>query len=88
MRKIQQQFVIVMTTAIVMGISAPAMVIPQAAYANQGEEENSSPLDDCASDEVPAMIDGTMDCLRPEECKSFEIEGKVAKHCNFMMTDE
>lgn len=87
MRKIQQQFVIVITAAIVMGISAAAMVIPQAAYANQGEE-NSSPLDDCASDEVPAMIDGTMDCLRPEECKSFEMEGKAAKHCNFMMTDK
>jgi hypothetical protein len=87
MRKIQQQFVIVMIVAIVMYISAAAVVIPQAAYANQ-DEENLSPSDNCASDEVPAIIDRTMDCLRPEECKSFEIEGKVAKHCNFMMTDE
>ena len=53
------------------------MVIPQAAYAQQ-DEVNQSPLssdvDDCASDELPTSIDGTIRCMAPGECYSSEFE--------------
>ena len=58
---ILQQFVIVMTsvTAIIMGISTVAMIIPQAAYATEDKGNPSSSEDeDCSSDEIPASIDG------------------------------
>ena len=52
------------------------MVIPQAAYATQDEENKpqSSDDEDCGSDEVPASIDGTIECIGEGECKSFLIE--------------
>ena len=81
---ILQQFVIVMTsvTAIIMGISTVAMIIPQAAYATEDKENPSSSEDeDCSSDELPASIDGTIRCM---EHYSYEFEGKEVKHCNFM----
>ncbi len=91
MGKVPQQTVIVMTAAIVtivMWISTVAMVIPQAAYAQQDEANPSSlssDVDDCASDELPARIDGTIRCMDPGECYSseFEFDGEKAKHCNY-----
>ncbi|HZA62131.1 MAG TPA: hypothetical protein VE573_04615 [Nitrososphaeraceae archaeon] len=88
-----QQTVIVMTAAIVtivMWISTLAIVIPQAAYAQQ-DEINPSPLssldvdDNCASDQLPARIDGTIRCMDPGECYSseFEFDGEKVKHCNY-----
>jgi hypothetical protein len=71
---------------VVMWISTLAMVIPQAAYAQQ-DEVNPSPLssdvDDCASDELPASINGRTQCIRQGECYSEEFEGKEVKHCNY-----
>ncbi len=94
MGKVPQQTVTVVTAAvtIVICISTLAMVIPQAAYAQQDEVNPSSPLsssdvdDKCASDQLPARIDGTIRCMDPGECYSseFEFEGKEVKHCNFM----
>ena len=81
---ILRQFVIVMTsvTAIIMGISTVAMIIPQAAYATEDKGNPSSSEDeDCSSDELPASIDGTIRCM---EHYSYEFEGKEVKHCNFM----
>ena len=82
---ILQQFVIVMTsvTAIIMGISTVAMIIPQAAYATEdkGNPSSSEEDEDCSSDELPASIDGTIRCM---EHYSYEFEGKEVKHCNFM----
>ena len=88
-----QQTVIVMTTAaivtIVMWISTLAIVIPQAALAQQ-DEINPSPLssdvdDNCASDQLPARIDGTIRCMDPGECYSSEskFDGEKVKHCNY-----
>ena len=90
MGKVPTQTVIVMTAAavtIVMWISTVAMaMIPQAAYAQQ-DEVNPSPLssdvDDCASDELPASINGRTQCLRQGECYSEQFEGKEVKHCNY-----
>ena len=85
---ILQQFVIVMTsvTAIIMGISTVAMIIPQAAYATEdkGNPSSSEEDEDCSSDELPASIDGTIRCMEQGECYSYEFEGKEVKHCNFM----
>jgi hypothetical protein len=94
MGKVPQQTVIVMTAAltVIMWISTLAMVIPQAAYAQQNEvnpplsSSSSSSVDSCASDELPASIDGTTRCIE-EEYYSYEFEGKEVKHCNFMMSD-
>ncbi len=65
-----QQIVIVTTAAIVtivMWISTLAMVIPQAAHTQQDEVNPSSSLssdvDNCASDELPTIIDGTIRCM-------------------------
>jgi hypothetical protein len=88
MGKVPQQTVIVITAAltVVMWISTLAMVIPQAAYAQQ-DEGNPSPLssdvDDCASDELPASVNGRTQCIRQGECYSEEFEGKEVKHCNY-----
>ena len=90
MGKVPQQTVIVMTAAavtLVMWISTVAMaMIPQAAYAQQ-DEVNPSPLssdvDGCASDELPASINGRTQCLRQGECYSEQFEGKELKHCNY-----
>ena len=88
MGKVPQQTVIVMTAAvtIVIWISTLAMVIPQAAYAQQ-DEVNPSPLsldvDDCASDERSARIDGKIKCIGEGECESYEFEGKEVKHCDY-----
>jgi hypothetical protein len=89
MEKVPQKTVIVTTAAIVtivMWISTVAMVIPQAAYAQQ-DEVNPSPLssdvDDCASDEHSASIDGTIRCIGEGECESYEFEGKEVKHCDY-----
>ena len=82
-------------TAIVMWISTVAMVIPQAAYAQQNEvnpplSSSSSSVDSCASDQLPASINGRIQCMGQGECYSeqFKFEGKGVKHCNSMMTDE
>jgi hypothetical protein len=88
MGKFQQQTVIVMTAAltVVMWISTLAMVIPQAAYAQQDEgnpSSLSSDVDDCASDELPASVNGRTQCIRQGECYSEEFEGKEVKHCNY-----
>jgi hypothetical protein len=84
---------LVMTAAIVtivMWISTLAIVIPQAAHAQQ-DERNPSSLssdvdNDCASDELPASINGRTQCIRQGECYSEQFEGKEVKHCNFMMS--
>ena len=77
-------------TAIVMWISTVAMgMIPQAAYAQQDEVNpslSSSSADGCASDQLPASINGRIQCTRQGECYSEQFEGKEVKHCNFMMS--
>jgi hypothetical protein len=90
MEKVPQQTVIVMTAAaiaIVMWISTVAMaMIPQAAYAQQDERNPSSlssSADGCASDQLPASINGRTQCLRQGECYSEQFEGKEVKHCNY-----
>jgi hypothetical protein len=96
MRKVPQQFVMIMiaATAIVMWISTVAMVIPQAAYAQQDEinpslsSSSSSSADGCASDQLPAGINGRIQCIRQGECISQQFEGKEVKHCNFMMSGD
>jgi hypothetical protein len=49
-----------------MWISTLAMVIPQAAYAQQNEVNPplSSSVDSCAADELPASINGGIQCIR------------------------
>ena len=76
---------------IVICISILAMVIPQAAYAQQDERNPSSlssDVDDCGSDELPTSIDGTIRCMNPGECYSsdFEFDGEQVRHCNYMMS--
>jgi hypothetical protein len=75
---------------IVLLLSKLAMVIPQAAYAQQDERNPSlsSSVDNCASDQLPTSIDGTIRCMNPGECYSseFEFDGERVKHCNFMMS--
>jgi len=93
MRKVPRQTVIVMTAAltVVMWISILAMVIPQAAYAQQNEENLSlSSVANCASDQLPTSIDGTIRCMGPGECYSsdFEFDGEKVKHCNFMTSND
>jgi hypothetical protein len=79
-------------TAIVAWISTVTMVIPQAAYAQQNEvnpplsSSSSSSVDSCASDQLPASINGRIQCMRQGECYSEQFEGKEVKHCNFMMS--
>jgi hypothetical protein len=85
-------------TAIVMWISTVAMaMIPQAAYAQQDEinpslssssSSSSSSADGCASDQLPAGINGRIQCIRQGECISQQFEGKEVKHCNFMMSGD
>jgi hypothetical protein len=78
-------------TAIVMWISKVAMVIPQTTYAQQDEgnqslsslSSSSSSLDGCASDQIPASINGRIQCMRQGECYSEQFEGKEVKHCNY-----
>jgi hypothetical protein len=97
MGKVPQQNVIVMTAAavavtIIMLISTLATVMPQAVYAQQDNRNPaslSSDVDDnCASDELPTSIDGTIRCIKQGECYSSESEfdGEKVKHCNFMMS--
>ena len=97
MGKVPQLTVIVITAAltVIMWISTLAMVIPQAAYAQQNEvnpplssSSSSSSVDSCASDQVPASINGRIQCMRQGECYSEQFEGKEVKHCNFMMSTE
>jgi hypothetical protein len=86
MGRVQRQFVILLTAAtIITGISTVAMLMPQPVYASDDNDD-----DDCASDELPASIDGNIRCMGQGECYSeqFEHEGKGVKHCNFMMADE
>jgi hypothetical protein len=81
-------------TAIAALISTVAMVIPQAAYAQQNEvnpplsssSSSSSSVDSCASDQLPASINGRIQCMGQGECYSEQFEGKEVKHCNFMMS--
>ncbi len=94
MVRIQQHFVILLTAAtILMGIFTVAMLIPQAAYAStDGADRSSSSNDDedCGSDELPASIDGTIECMGQGECYSseFEWDGERVKHCNFMTSND
>jgi hypothetical protein len=84
--RILQHFITVMTAVtVVMGISAVAVVLPQAAYATEDEENSSSSGEDeeYSSDELPARIDGTIRCMEQGECYSYEFEGKEVKHCNY-----
>ena len=92
MGKVPEQTVIVMTAAaivtIVMWIWTLAMVMPQAAYAQQDEINpsslSSSDVDDnCASDELPASINGRIQCIPQGVCYSEQFEGKEVKHCNY-----
>jgi hypothetical protein len=92
-RKVTQQVVMIMiaATAIIAWISTVAMVIPQAAYAQQNDvnpplSSSSSSVDHCASDELPTSINGGIQCLQEGECYSEQFEGKEVKHCNFMMS--
>jgi hypothetical protein len=81
--------IMIAATAIVALISTVAMVIPQAAYAQQNEVNpplSSSSVDSCASDQLPASIDGKIRCMGQGECYSEQFEGKEVKHCNFMMS--
>jgi hypothetical protein len=87
MEKIQHHFVILLTAAtIIMGISTVAMLIPQTVYASTDETDRSSSSDDddedCASDEIPASIDGTIRCMGQGECYSeqFEFAGKKVQY--------
>jgi hypothetical protein len=84
------QFVIAMTLgAIVMGISTLTTTLPQAAYTQQYQGNQSSPSGtNCASDQLPASINGTIQCMRQGECYSEEFDGKEVKHCNFMMSNQ
>jgi hypothetical protein len=90
MGKLRQQTATVVTAAvtIVIWISTLTIVIPQAAYAQQDERNPSSlssDVDNCASDELPASIDGTIRCIDPGECYSsdFEFDEEQVKHCNY-----
>ena len=87
MRKVQQQFVIVLTATIVIWISTVTTVISQATDAQQ-DQENQSSSDNCASDQIPASINGTIQCMQEGQCYSEQFEGKEAKHCNFMMSNQ
>ena len=93
MGKVPQHTVIVTTAAIViivMWISTVVIVIPQAAHAQQDEVNptslSSSSADGCASDQIPASINGRIQCIQQGECYSYKFEGKEVKHCNFMMS--
>jgi hypothetical protein len=95
MKRISQQSVIVMTaaTAIVISILTVSMVIPQAAYTQEYQgNQSSSSSDNCAADQLPASINGTIQCMRQGECYSeeFEFNGKEkeVEHCNFMMSNQ
>jgi hypothetical protein len=92
MEKILQHFVILLTAAsIIMGISTVAVFVPQVAYASTDEASSSSSDDeDCGSDELPAIIDGTISCMGQGECyfSEFEFRGEKVKHCNFMMNSD
>ena len=94
MGKVPQLYVIVTIVAIiVMGISTVAMVIPQAAYTQEYQgNQSSSSSGNCAADQLPASINGTIQCMRQGECYSeeFEFNGKEkeVEHCNFMMSTE
>ena len=95
MVRIQQHFVILLTAAtILMGISTVSILIPHAAYASMDESDRSSSSndddEDCASDELPASIDGKISCMGQGECYSseFEWDGETVKHCNFMTSSD
>jgi hypothetical protein len=65
---------------------------PQSIYAQQDEGNQSlsssslSSVDSCASDQLPANINGRIQCMGQGECYSEQFEGKEVKHCNFMMS--
>jgi hypothetical protein len=87
MEKILQHFVILLTSAsVIMGISTVAMLMPQAAYASTDEITD----EDCGSDELPAIIDEVIVCIKHGECFFSETEarGEQVKHCNFMMDSD
>jgi hypothetical protein len=44
---------------------------------------SSSSADGCASDQLPASINGRTQCIRQGECYSEQFEGKEVKHCNY-----
>ena len=71
----------------VIWISTVTTLIPHAAYAQQNLENQSS-SNNCASDQLPASINGTIQCTQQGQCYSEQFEGKEAKHCNFMMSNQ
>ena len=89
MKRILQQSVILMTSSAIMVLSIltiSMVIIPQAAYAQEYQGNQSSSNANCASDQLPASINGTIQCMRQGECYSEEFDGKEVKHCNFMMS--
>ena len=96
MKRILQQSVVLMTSSAIMVLSiltVSMVIIPQAAYAqeyqgNQSSSNQSSSNANCASDQLPASINGTLQCMRQGECYSEEFDGKEVKHCNFMMGNQ
>ena len=90
MGTISKQFVIVMTAGIiVIGVATVLMVItPQAAYAQESQGNQSSSDANCAPDQLPASINGEIQCMRQGECYSEESDGNEVKHCNFMMSNQ
>ena len=94
MEKILQHFVLLLTAvSIIMGVSTVAVFISQVAYASTDEASSSSSSDDgedCGSDELPAIIDGTIRCMDSGECyfSEFEFRGDKVKHCNFMTNSD
>jgi hypothetical protein len=90
METISKQFVIVMTASIIlMGVSTVLMVrIPQVAYAQESQGNQSSSDANCAPDQLPASINGEIQCMRQGECYSEEFDGNEVKHCNFMMSNQ
>ena len=99
MKRILQQSVILMTSSAIMVLSiltVSMVIIPQAAYAQeyQGNQSSSSSTNqssssnNCASDQLPASVNGTIQCMRQGECYSEEFDGKEVKHCNFMMGNQ
>ena len=48
----------------------------------------SSSSDNCASDQLTASINGTIQFMGQGECYSEEFQVKKVKHCNFVMSNQ
>jgi hypothetical protein len=87
MRKVQLQFVIVFNSYRYVDIDSNNG-ISHAAYAIQDKGNQSSSGANNASEEFPASINGTIQCMREGQYYSEEFGGKEVKHCNFMMANQ